>query len=461
MAVVILCVDVAYVDLQTRFSMQTYTELGAEAVSSLSEGGLMFQASADRLDLTVFVAGAGQAGARVAQGLRAAGHRGAIVVVGEEVHAPYERPPLSKELLLGERTVEDLAVVSAVEWAALGVDTRLGLRVAGFDRDAGRARLSDGTTVDFDVAVIATGGTPRRLSVPGGDDPRLRVLRGLDDALALAADLRALAGTGRLAVVGAGVIGLEVASTARRLGVDVAVLEAGPRVMARVVSPDVSDWLADVHRAAGVALHLGTRLEAVEPIGSGFRLHHRGPSGAATLDADLVLVAIGIDPAVALAEGCGLPVGDGVIVDRFCRSPADPRFHAVGDVACVEDPATGHRLRLETWRNAENQARAVAEIILGRAEPFAETPWMWTSQHGHDLQVVGRPDPEAVVIRRGDPADGGFARLWWRDGRLVGGVLVDQGRDRRFLEQLVAEARPVDPAAAADPSRPLRSLRAG
>ena len=159
MAVVILCVDVAYVDLQTRFSMQTYTELGAEAVSSLSEGGLMFQASADRLDLTVFVAGAGQAGARVAQGLRAAGHRGAIVVVGEEVHAPYERPPLSKELLLGERTVEDLAVVSAVEWAALGVDTRLGLRVAGFDRDAGRARLSDGTTVDFDVAVIATGGS--------------------------------------------------------------------------------------------------------------------------------------------------------------------------------------------------------------------------------------------------------------------------------------------------------------
>lgn len=414
----------------------------------------------DRLDQTVLVAGAGQAGARVVQGLRAGGHRGRIVVVGEEIHAPYERPPLSKELLLGERAPEDLAVVPAADWADLGVETRLGVRVLGFDRPSGAARLSDGSTVGFDVAVIATGGRPRRLAVPGAEDPRVRVLRGLDDALALAADLRALAGRGRLAIVGAGVIGLEVASTARRLGVDVAVLEAGSRPMARVVSPDVSDWLADLHRAAGVDLRLGVRLEAIEPAGERLRLRHGGPEGDGAVEADLVLAAIGIEPAVDLLAGSGLPVDDGMLVDPCCRSPVDPRFYAAGDVARVDDPRLGRRLRLETWRNAENQARAVAEFVLGRTTPFAETPWMWTSQHGRDLQVVGLPDPEAVAVRRGEPGDGGFARLWLRDGRPIGGVLVDRARERRPLERLVTEGAPVDVAALADPSRPLRPSRA-
>lgn len=414
----------------------------------------------DRLDQTVLVAGAGQAGARVAEGLRAGGHRGRIVVVGEEVHAPYERPPLSKELLLGERVPADLAVVSPADWSALGVDTRLGVRVLGFDRPRGEARLSDGTTVGFDVAVVATGGRPRRLAVPGAEDPRVRVLRGLDDALALAADLRRLAGRGRLAIVGAGVVGLEVASTARRLGVDVCVLEAGPRPMARVVSPDVSDWLAELHRAAGVDLRLGVRLEAVEPAGERLRLRHRGPDGLGAVEADLVLVAIGIEPAVDLLAGSDLPIDDGMLVDACCRSPVDPRFYAAGDVARVDDPHLGRRLRLETWRNAENQARAVAEFILGRTAPYVETPWMWTSQHGRDLQVVGLPDPRATTVRRGEPGEGGFARLWVRDGRLVGGVLVDRARERRALERAVAEGWAVDVAALADPSCPLRGPRA-
>jgi len=404
----------------------------------------------------VLIAGAGHAGGRVAQHLREFGHTGRITLVGEETHAPYERPALSKELLTGEREAAELTLAPAEFWAQDSIERRVA-RVTSVDGTTRSARLSTGEALAFDRLVVATGGDARRLQFPGADLPGVHVLRTIDDSLTLRAALAAR--PARLVVIGGGVIGMEAAAAARGLGHEVTVLEAGPRIMARCVPDAGSAWLAQLHRSQGVRIEEGVRLQQLQRDGEQLRVDYLDAQGAAaSLPADHVLVAVGISPATAFLAASGVALQDGVLTDAYGRSISADWCYAVGDVANSHNPVYGRSLRLETWRNAENQARAVAAALVGEPEAYVEVPWMWTDQFGHNIQVVGLCSPHDVVITRAElEAEGGLL-LWMRDGRVAGGMLVDCGRERKQLEALVRRAAQVSASALADASLPLKAL---
>jgi 3-phenylpropionate/trans-cinnamate dioxygenase ferredoxin reductase subunit len=403
----------------------------------------------------IVIVGAGHAGGRTAQHLRAAGFAGDIALIGEEASAPYERPALSKEILLGAKAPSELFLHREHWWRDSGIELSLASRVSRIDRADRSVSLADGRRLAFDHLVLAMGGAARRLSIPGADDSRVVTLRTMADGLALAEHLTAAK---RLVIVGGGVIGLEVAAAARQRGVDVTLIEAGDRLMARVVPPVVSNWLLDLHRGQGAAVHLKARTEAIEALESSLivrGIDNEGEPLAA--QADLVLVAIGIDPAVDCLAGSGIGVRDGVLVDEFCRVDGAPIF-AVGDVAMTRTSLGDGHVRLETWRNAENQSRAVAEFLCGRATPYVEIPWMWSDQHGRNIQVVGRWAPGMTSLVRGSLGEAGSTCLFLDDGVVKGGVLIDQGRDRRFIETMVSDGKTRALRELADPTIPLRRL---
>jgi 3-phenylpropionate/trans-cinnamate dioxygenase ferredoxin reductase subunit len=402
----------------------------------------------------ILIAGAGHAGGRVAQQLRAQGHTGPITLVGEEAHAPYERPALSKELLLGTRSAAELTLGPAEFWQSTNNQIkRIHAAVTKVDGERRLARLSNGDSLDFDVLTVATGGHARRLCVSGRELPQVHVLRTLDDSAALRDKL--VAGK-RLVVVGGGVIGMEAAASARALGVHVTVLEAGERIMARIVPPQGSTWLDTLHKQQGVAIRYRTQVTGIVPAKGG----HEGvevqavdaEGRAFNVPADVVLVAIGITPATAFLEGSGVALNNGVCTDVCGRSTSAPWCFAVGDVACSDSPFYGRPLRQETWRNAENQAAAVAAAILGGSEPYVEIPWMWTDQFARNVQVVGIYSKEDEVVQRGDTL------LWTNGGRVAGGMLIDSGRDRKPLEALVRRQAAIDAMRLADTSIALKAL---
>ncbi|MBV8168049.1 MAG: FAD-dependent oxidoreductase [Alphaproteobacteria bacterium] len=400
----------------------------------------------------IVIVGAGHAGGRVAETLRGTGVAVPIHLIGEEAYPPYERPPLSKELLIGKKTIEQTFIQPATYWAEHGIDLRLGVRAVGLDRAAQRVSLSDGTALDYATLVFATGGRPRRLSLPGADGPRVRYLRDIEDTRALQAALKPGA---RVVVVGAGVIGLEVAASAQTLGCAVTVLEVAPAPLGRVVERSVGDWFLALHRARGVDMRMGAGLQAIED----------GPAGAVLtladgtrLDADVVVVGIGIIPNAELARAAGLDVDDGIVVDD-CGRTTDPAIFAVGDVARGFHAVVGRHVRLEAWRNADNAPRAVAQVIAGGSQPYVEVPWMWSDQYDVNLQVAGLPRAVDQTIRRG--GDDKFTLLQLHGGVVVGGVTVNQGRDMRPIQQLIAKAAPVDPARLADPAVQLGVIAKG
>lgn len=407
---------------------------------------------------TVAIVGAGHAGGRVAQHLIERGYTGRIVLIGEEPHAPYERPALSKELLVGSKTTEDLMLQEPVFWIENPNLARVHARVVELDPRTKSLQLSDGQTVAFDDLVLATGGAPRRLKIPGGNLPGLHYLRTIDDCLQLRS---ALQGARRMVIIGAGVIGMEAAASATRLGLQVDVVEAGSRIMSRCIPEPVSEWLAEQHHNAGVRLHLNAGVSSIEGKPEGFQVNAKDAAGHSIyLAADVVLIAVGIECETDFADQAGVLVDNGVVVDEFCRSVNTPWCYAVGDVARTFVPRLDNHVRQETWRNAENQAMAVAEFILGRAEPYHETQWMWTDQFEHNIQVVGVPHIDDEVIVRGDLQDGRATLVHLRDKRVVGGVLINQAKDRRPLEALVERAGEPNRAQLADTSISLKVVAA-
>ena len=400
----------------------------------------------------IVILGAGHAGGRMAEALRAAGVAAPIHLVGEEAYPPYERPPLSKDLLAGKVAVESTFIQPLAFWTEHAVTLHLGMRAEAIDRAARRVRLSDGSALEYGVLVLATGGRPRRLALPGADTKRLRYLRDIEDAKALQAALRP--GT-RLAVIGAGVIGLEVAASARGLGADVTVLELAPMPLGRVVDATVGEWFLALHRRNGVDFRMGVRPVEIRDTGAGATIVL---ADGGTLEADVIVAGIGIHPNSELAAAAGLAVEDGVVVDAHGRT-ADPAIFAVGDVACAFHPSLGRHQRLEAWRCAENQPRAVAQVIAGGAAPYDEVPWMWSDQYDVNLQVAGLPRAVDQTIRRG--GDDRFTLVQLRDGAVVGGVTVNQGRDMRPIQQMIAKAARPDPARLADPAVQLAQLAKG
>ncbi|MDJ0848313.1 MAG: FAD-dependent oxidoreductase [Myxococcota bacterium] len=393
---------------------------------------------------TIAVVGGSLAGLRGAEALRRLGYEGRLVFVGEEPHRPYDRPPLSKELLRGEREPEAVALAKPEAFAALELDLRLGRRAVALDPKARRVSLDDGEAVDFDAALVATGATPRRLP----DTPALagiHVLRTLDDALALRAELER---SPRVAVVGAGFIGAEVAASCRKLGLEVTVIETLPLPLLAAVGRDVAEVCAAVHRDEGVDLRLGV---GVEGFGGSDRVEHVKLADGTQVDADVVVVGIGVRPATDWLESSGLPLDDGLVCDATCA--AAPGIYAAGDVARWHNPLCDEVTRVEHWTNAVEQANAAAENLLAGAEgatPFAPVPFVWSDQYDRKIQACGWPrSDDEVCFVHGTPEERRFVALYGRKGRLVGAVAMNRVRQLMACRRQMREGIGFEEAVAA------------
>jgi len=397
----------------------------------------------------VVIVGAGESGARVAIALREQGFGGEIALIGAESHPPYERPPLSKAAIV-EAEARLPAIGDAARFAELGVDVRLGVAVAAIDRAERRVRLADGVGLGYDKLVLATGAKARHLPIAGAE--HALTLRSYEDALKLRERFRS---GGRVAIVGGGFIGLELAASARKLGCDVAVIEAAPRLLQRAVPPELGALAEARHRAEGVEIVTGAGVQGFAP--DAVLL-----SGGGRIPASTLIVGVGAAPETALAEAAGLAVENGVRADARLRS-SDPDIYACGD--CVHFPHglfDGRRLRLEAWRHAFDSGAYVARALLGADEDYLAVPWFWSDQYDACLQIAGLPDAGATTASR-DLGEGALLLFHLAaDGRLVGaggwGPLGKIAREIRLAEMLIARRAHPAAAALADPAVRLKSL---
>ncbi|WP_420479782.1 NAD(P)/FAD-dependent oxidoreductase [Brevundimonas sp. FT23028] len=396
------------------------------------------------MDERIVILGAGHAGGAAAIAVRELGFTGEINLIGEEPDAPYERPTLSKEFLSGA-DAEPVWLADDARWRDLNVQLTLGVSGIAIDRESRSVTLSDGSSVSYDRLILATGGRVRRLDTP--DHPRIHHLRTADDARALA---KAATPGARAVIVGGGVIGLETASTLVELGLTATVLEAGDRLLGRNIPEEAAGWLAAAHARIGVDVRLDRSVRTVEHRADGLKIRL---DGGETLDADLMVVGIGIIPCAELAEASGLPTAGGVLVDSNYRSLGDERVFAIGDLAVRTWGDGPTPRRMETWAHAQTSARAAALAILGLPAEPEPAPWFWTAQCGHMLQIVGDPGAGDTVIARGDGV-----RLYVRDDILVGAVCLDQPRDFGTAKRLIGKALAADRAE--DPALDLRKAAA-
>ncbi len=385
---------------------------------------------------TIVVAGGGHAAAQVVDSLRRDGYAGRLVLVCGEPLLPYQRPPLSKKFLGGELEPDRLPIRHAAYYEGIQCELMLGSPVVAIDAGARKLRLSDDGILAYDKLVLAIGGHARPLPVPGADLPGVYVLRTMADVTAIRAGI--MPGV-RVAVVGAGYIGLECAATFRKLGLDVTVIEMMDRVMNRVVAPEMSKFYQSQHAAHGVNVLTDRKVQAFWGNGS---VHAVECTDGTQVPADLVIVGIGLVPNTALAEAAGLACDDGIAVDAHCRT-SDPDIYAIGD--CCSHPSLryGRRIRLESVDNAFEQAKSAAANICGKEVPHDKTPWFWSDQYELKLQIVGLSQHYDNVILRGDPATCSFSCCYLREGELIALDAVNHARDFMAARKLIAErARP-------------------
>jgi 3-phenylpropionate/trans-cinnamate dioxygenase ferredoxin reductase subunit len=399
----------------------------------------------------VLIIGAGHAGGSVAAFLRQYGHEGPIVLAGEEDAPPYQRPPLSKAWLKGEADLEALLLRPLSFYAEQNIDFRPSTVAVAVDPEAKTVAFHDGTSETYDVLVLATGSTARKLPVPGGDHPDLLELRTMKDA----ERLKAVLGLGkRLAVVGGGYVGLEAAASARALGAEAVVIERAPRVLARVASETLSAFFTAQHRAHGVEIL--TDAEVVAVARDGVTL-----ADGSVVSADAVLVGVGALACDALARSAGLTCDDGVVVDAEART-SDPAVFAVGDMTRRPIPVHGgvHH-RLESVPNALEQAKQAAAAIVGRVGPTPEAPWFWSDQYDVKLQIAGLPFDADRQVVRGDPTASGFAVFHLNGDRIVCVEAVNAPPEFMAGKSLIAKATPVDVDKLADPKVSMKAVAVG
>ncbi len=400
---------------------------------------------------TFAIVGGGLAGATAAQTLREEGFDGEVVLLGDEPHRPYERPPLSKEYLQGKSPRDKVFVHPEGWYAEHNVDLRLGVNATGLDLRARRLLTSDGASVQYDSLLVATGSTPRRLAVPGAGLDGVLYLRGLDDSDRIRA---AFAARPSVVIIGAGWIGLETAAAARVAGLSVTVLEQAAAPLARILGSRMSAVFSQLHRDNGVDLRCGVTISELTGTSghvTGVRL-----GDGTDIEADLVLVGVGISPETSLAETAGLAIGNGVTVDEHLRT-SDPDVYAAGDVADAFHPLLGHRLRVEHWANARRQGAVAARSMLGQDAVYARLPYFFSDQYDLGMEYTGYVDPGEVedVVVRGDLPGRQFVAFWLVDGRVRAGMSVNVWDATEPVEQLISTGRRVDAALLADPDVPL------
>jgi 3-phenylpropionate/trans-cinnamate dioxygenase ferredoxin reductase component len=401
------------------------------------------------------IVGASLAGANAAQVLRDEGFDGSVVLIGEEQELPYERPPLSKDYLMGKSGKEKLYALPADWYAENNVELRLGETVTGIDRSAKQVSLASGDRVGYTKLLLTTGSAPRRLTVPGADAAGVHYLRRMQDSDAIKAAFDAAS---RIAVIGAGWIGLEAASAARAAGVEVTVIEMGELPLLRVLGREVAQVFADLHTAHGTELIFGASVQEItvtDGKASGVRL-----GDGREIQADAVIVGVGITPNVGLAADAGIAVDNGIVVDARLQT-SDPDVFAAGDVANAFHPAYDKHVRVEHWSNARHQPRAAAKAMLGQDVSYDRVPYFFTDQYDLGMEYAGYVEPGGYdrVVFRGDVPGREFIAFWvGSDGRVLAGMNVNIWDVNDQLMELVRTARPVDAAALADAGMPLGSL---
>ena len=396
------------------------------------------------------IVGAGQAAAQAIATVRAEGFGGTLTLVGDEPFIPYQRPPLSKTYLMGTLERERLFLKPEHFYAESKCELVLGESAEAIDREAKLVKLSGGRALAYDKLLLATGARVRRIGCPGSDLAGVHYLRGISDVDAL----RSLFAQGkRLAIVGGGYIGLEVAAVAKKTGLDVTVFESLDRLMARAVSPPVSDFYASVHRAAGVEIMLGCNVEGFEGDG---RLE-AVRAGGKSYPADIVLVGIGIVPNVELAKEAGLACDDGIVVGPDCSCTNDPSVFAAGD--CTRHIGReGVPIRLECVQNAIDQAKHAGLAIVGKPKPYREVPWFWSDQYDLKLQIAGLARPGDEFVLRGMPDTRKFAVFHLRDGMVAAVEAVNAAPEYIVGRKLIAEGAKVAPTRLADTTIPMKNI---
>jgi 3-phenylpropionate/trans-cinnamate dioxygenase ferredoxin reductase component len=399
---------------------------------------------------TFVIVGAGMAGGKAAETLREEGFDGRIVLLGAEPERPYERPPLSKDYLRGEAERGGVYLQEDAGWyEEHDVELRASATADSLDVGGRAVVLADGERVSYDALLLATGAEPKRPPIPGVDLDGVHVLRTFADSDTLRAVIDA---GGRLVVVGAGWIGCEVAASARQKGMEVALVEPRSLPLEGVLGPELGAFYRDVHADHGVALHLGTGVEAIEGEGRAERVR---TSDGTVLEGDAVLLGVGVAPRTALAEGV-LDVDDGILVDASLRASADGVF-AAGDVANHDHPLFG-RLRVEHWANALEQGPSAARAMLGQDAVYERVPYFFSDQYDVGMEYAGHSAPGDEVVLRGDPAAREFIAFWLRDGRVAAGMNVNIWDVNEHIQELVRSGASVDRARLRDPDVPLDEL---
>ena len=401
----------------------------------------------------VLIVGSGHAGAQAAAALRQRHFEGSIAIVGEEPELPYERPPLSKEYLSGEKQFDRILLRPATFWTDRSIDMLSGCRIVSIEPLRRSVIAEDGRTLGYGTLIWATGGHPRRLTCSGHD---LRGVHGVRSRADVDRMIDELAATTRVCVIGAGYIGLEAAAVLAKLGKRVTVLEAQDRVLARVAGLTLSRAYEAEHRAHGVDVRLGALVECIEEVdgrAAGVRL-----LGGEVVACEMIIVGIGIIPAVQPLLVAGAKGGNGIAVDEYCRTSL-PDIFAVGD--CAEHAnafADGATIRLESVQNANDQATTVAKLLTGTPEPYHEVPWFWSNQYDLRLQTVGLSTGYDTEIVRGDPATRRFSIVYLKQGRVLALDCVNMTKDYVQGKALIATRATPDIAMLGDPVVPLKSL---
>jgi 3-phenylpropionate/trans-cinnamate dioxygenase ferredoxin reductase component len=400
----------------------------------------------------IVIAGGGQAAVQAADTLRRKGFAGKLTVVGDEPWLPYQRPPLSKKYLGGALERERLLIRPAPFFAEHQVHTQLGRRVSEIAPREQHVRLDDGLVLPYDALVLATGARPRRLPAPGADLAGVHYLRTIADADGIRAEC---ATRGRMVIIGGGYIGLEVAATARGLGMEVTVLEMAARVMSRVTCAEVSAFYEAEHARQGVRIHCNETLRALHGDARSGRVRAVLTEAGREYPADIVIIGCGVVPADELARAAGLTCENGVVTDVHCRT-SDAAIYAAGDCASHLNRQYGRHLRLESVDNAFEQGTTVALNLLGAATPHDKLPWFWSDQFDLKLVIVGVAQGFDSVILRGSTATRSFSACYLRGGELIAIDTVNQPKDQMAARKLIAaHARP-DPDKLADAAIALR-----
>lgn len=402
----------------------------------------------------VVVVGAGHGGASCAIALRQHGFTGAITIVGEENEPPYERPPLSKEYFNKDKTLERIYIRPPSFWVERNITLRLGVKAIALDAASKALLLSSGERIHYGRLVWAAGGAARKLSCPGADLAGVYAMRTRLDADAINDAIDR--GARRFVVIGGGYIGLEAAAGLIKKGCQVTLLEAQPRVLARVAGPELAEFYEAEHRAHGVDLRTGANISAI--LGEGGRAVGVQLAGGATLAADAIIVGVGIQPCTDPVIAAGAANANGIVVDEFCRTSLADVF-AIGDCVAFACPwADGAVMRVESVQNAHDQAACVAKTICGDPQPYRAIPWFWSNQYDLKLQTIGLSVGHDATIVRGDPATRSFSVVYLKSGRVIALDCVNRPKDYVQARKVIEAGASPDLRRLADADAPLKEI---